>query len=372
VKVNPQRKGIRLNPAIQRKNTRPVYLGGVKIGGGAPVVVQSMTSSDTRDIKATVDQIRELEEAGCEIVRVAVPDATAAAAIRKIKDRIRIPLIADIHFRHELALLAMLNGADGIRINPGNISAEGIREIVTMARTNGRVIRIGINSGSLDKEIASRHGGPTPGALVESALNTIRLMEEMDFSLLKLSLKSSDVATTIAAYRLISEKTDFPLHLGVTEAGTLVQAAIKSAIGIGALLYDGIGDTIRVSVTGHPVQEMGVAYGILRALNIRMVGPDIISCPTCGRCEIDLVRLTQQVESELRGMKGHLKIALMGCVVNGPGEAAEADIGIAGGRGGGILFKKGTVVRKIREEEFLPVLLEEIRMMTAEAEPANG
>jgi (E)-4-hydroxy-3-methylbut-2-enyl-diphosphate synthase len=368
--VNPQGKGIRLNPAIRRKKTKPIFLGGVQIGGDAPVVVQSMTSSDTRDISATLKQILELEEAGCEIVRVAVPDETAATAIREIKTRIHIPLIADIHFQHRLALLAMHNGADGIRINPGNISTEGIREIVTMARTSGRVIRIGINAGSLDKEIAARHGGPTPGALVESALKTIRLLEEMDFRSIKLSLKSSDVVTTIEAYRLISDKTDYPLHLGVTEAGTLVQAAIKSAIWIGTLLYDGIGDTIRVSVTGVPVQEIGVAYGILRALNLRAVGPDIVSCPTCGRCEIDLAGLADRVEGALKGMKAHLKIALMGCVVNGPGEAAEADIGIAGGRGEGILFKKGKIVRKIREEEFLPVLLEEIRTMSSDGDPA--
>ena len=349
--------------------TRPVFVGGVQIGGGAPVVVQSMTSTDTRDVEATVAQIGALSEAGCEIVRVAVPDEAAAAAIRQIRDRIRIPLIADIHFQHRLALLAMRNGADGIRINPGNIPTEGIREIVTLARASGRVIRIGINAGSLEKEIAVRHGGPTAAALVESGLKTIRLLEDMGFEALKLSLKSSDVATTIEAYRLISGKTDYPLHLGVTEAGTLVQAAIKSAIGIGTLLYDGIGDTIRVSVTGPPVQEIGVAYGILRALNLRQVGPDIISCPTCGRCEIDLAGLAGQVESALGGMKRHLKIALMGCVVNGPGEAAEADIGIAGGRGMGMLFKKGKIVRKVAEEEFLPVLLAEIAAMCEERSP---
>ncbi|MHB8769793.1 MAG: flavodoxin-dependent (E)-4-hydroxy-3-methylbut-2-enyl-diphosphate synthase [Syntrophales bacterium] len=361
-----------MKPAIRRKKTRPVFLGGVQIGGDAPVVVQSMTSTDTRDVEATVAQIGTLAEAGCEIVRVAVPDEAAAAAIRTIKDRIGIPLIADIHFQHRLALLAMHSGADGIRINPGNIPSEGIREIVTLARASGRVIRIGINAGSLEKEIAARHGGPTAAALVESALNTIRLLEEMDFGALKLSLKSSDVATTIEAYRLISAKTDYPLHLGVTEAGTLVQAAIKSAIGIGTLLYDGIGDTIRVSVTGPPVQEIGVAYGILRALNLRMVGPDIISCPTCGRCEIDLMGLADKVEASLTGMKRHLKIALMGCVVNGPGEAVEADIGIAGGRGTGILFKKGKIVRKVAEEEFLPVLLAEIAAMCDEPTPGEG
>ena len=335
----------------------------MQIGGEAPVVVQSMTSSDTRDVKATVGQIIELEEAGCEVIRVAVPDEAAADAIREIKNRIHIPLIADIHFSHQLALTAMRHGADGIRINPGNISQDGIRKIVRMAGENSKAIRIGINAGSLEKEIAGRHGGPTAEALVESALRNVHLVEEMGFDAIKLSLKSSNVATTIEAYRLISEQTDYPLHLGVTEAGTLVQAAIKSSIGIGILLYEGIGDTIRVSVTGRPVQEIGVAYGILRALNIRNVGPDIISCPTCGRCEIDLAGLAERVAEELEGMKAPLKIALMGCVVNGPGEAAEADIGIAGGRGVGMLFKKGKIVKKIREEEFIPVLMKEIRKM---------
>jgi (E)-4-hydroxy-3-methylbut-2-enyl-diphosphate synthase len=353
-----------LNPVTQRKKTRPVILGGIQIGGDAPVVVQSMTCSDTRDIRATVEQVLELEEAGCEIIRVAVPDEIAAVAIREIKDGIHIPLIADIHFNYQLAITAMRYGADGIRINPGNIPEYGIREIVKWAKASGKVIRIGINSGSLDKDIAAHHGGPTAEALVESAMQNIRLLEEMDFCSIKLSLKSSDVATTIAAYRLVSQMTEYPLHLGVTEAGTLVQAAIKSAIGIGILLHEGIGDTLRVSVTGHPVQEMGVAYGILRALKIRNVGPDIISCPTCGRCEIDLEGLAERVEMELKGLKAPLKVALMGCVVNGPGEAVEADIGIAGGRGTGMLFKKGKVIRKIREEEFIPVLLAEIREMT--------
>ena len=355
-----------MSPIGRRKKTKSVCLGGVQIGGEAPVVVQSMTSSDTRDVKVTVGQILELEDVGCEIVRVAVPDEAAAAAIREIKDRIHIPLIADIHFSHQLALLAMRHGADGVRINPGNISQDGIRKIVRMAGENGKVIRIGINAGSLEKEIAGRHGGPTAVALVESALRNIRFLEEMGFDAIKLSLKSSDVATTIDAYRLISEKTDYPLHLGVTEAGTLVQAAIKSSIGIGVLLYEGIGDTIRVSVTGRPVQEIGVAYGILRALRIRNVGPDIISCPTCGRCEIDLAGLVGRVEEELKGMTAPLKIALMGCVVNGPGEAAEADIGIAGGRGVGMLFKKGKILKKISEEEFVPVLMKEIRKMASE------
>lgn len=352
-----------LSSEIRRRKTRTLDLGGVRVGGDAPIVVQSMTSTDTRNVEATVGQILELEEAGCEIVRVAVPDETAAEAIREIRSWIHIPLIADIHFQYPLALLAMNHGADAIRINPGNIPMDGIRKIVSAARAGRKVIRIGINSGSLDKEIAARHGGPTAQALVESALKTIRLLEEMDFNAIKLSLKSSDVSTMIAAYRLIAEQTDYPLHLGVTEAGTLVHAAVKSAIGIGALLFDGIGDTIRVSVTGSPVSEIGIAYEILQALNIRRVGPEIVSCPTCGRCEIDLAGLVEQVERELRGMKIPLKIALMGCVVNGPGEAAEADIGIAGGRGSGMLFRKGKIVRKIREEEFIPVLMEEIRKM---------
>jgi (E)-4-hydroxy-3-methylbut-2-enyl-diphosphate synthase len=359
-----------LDPSGQKRKTKPVHLGGLQIGGGAPVVVQSMTSTDTRDVKATLRQIRRLTGAGCEVIRVAVPDEAAAAAIHEIKSRISIPLIADIHFREDLAILAMNHGADGIRINPGNIPREGIRKIVRAARRCGKVIRIGINAGSLEKKIAARHGGPTAEALVESALSSIRLLESMDFGAIKLSLKSSDVATTIEAYRLAARQTDYPLHLGVTEAGTLLQAAIKSAIGIGTLLYDGIGDTIRVSVTGDPVQELGVAYSILRALKIREVGPDIIACPTCGRCEIDLAPLVRKVERGLKDVKAPLKIALMGCVVNGPGEAREADIGIAGGKGAGMLFKKGRTVRKVAEAEFLTVLLEEIGKMTAAGVPA--
>jgi (E)-4-hydroxy-3-methylbut-2-enyl-diphosphate synthase len=349
-----------------RKKTRTIDIGGVKIGGGAPVVVQSMTSCDTRDVRATLEQIRALEDAGCEMVRVAVPDEEAASAIKKIRPKMNIPLIADIHFRDDLAVIAMNYGADAVRINPGNIPVDGIRRIVSAAKQSKKAIRVGVNSGSLEKDIAIRHGGPTAPALVESALRNIHLLEEMGFTDMKLSLKSSDVSTTIEAYRSISVLTDYPLHLGVTEAGTLMRSAIKSAIGIGALLYEGIGDTIRVSITGDPLQEIGVAYDILRALKIRTVGPEIISCPTCGRCEIDLVSLASQVEQKLRGMKTPLKIALMGCVVNGLGEAQEADIGIAGGKGSGMLFKKGKVVRKIKEDEFVPVLLEEIRLMTGE------
>ncbi|MEA1936476.1 MAG: flavodoxin-dependent (E)-4-hydroxy-3-methylbut-2-enyl-diphosphate synthase [Thermodesulfobacteriota bacterium] len=346
---------------IKRKKTRPVYVGDVQVGGDAPVVVQSMTCTDTRDVKATVEQIRRLEDAGCELIRVAVPDREAAEVLTDIRKAMRVPLIADIHFNHILALEAIKNGADGIRINPGNISKDKIKEIISAAAERDIVIRIGINAGSLDKEILSKYGGPTSAALVESALDNIALFEGMGFTSIKLSLKSSDVATMVESCRLISEKTDYPLHLGVTEAGSIINSSVKSSIGIGILLYEGIGDTIRVSITGDPVSEVDVAYGILRALNVRRVGPDIISCPTCGRCEIDLFKLVDEVEEKLAGMKEYMKIALMGCVVNGPGEAAEADIGIAGGRGSGVLFKKGKVVRKIREEEFVEVLMDEIK-----------
>ncbi len=349
-----------------RKNSRPVFLGDVQIGGGAPVVVQSMTCTDTRDVAATVAQIRALEAAGCEVVRVAVPDREAASRLAEIKTNIGIPLVADIHFDYRLALEAINQGVQGIRINPGNIGSKvKVRAIISLAKERGTVIRIGVNAGSLEKEIAARYGGPTAAALAESALRNIALLEDMDFRAMKLSLKSSDVPTMIEAYRLVAEKSNYPLHLGVTEAGTLLSSAIKSSIGIGLLLYEGIGDTIRVSVTGDPVAEMRVAYGILRSLGIRNVGPEIISCPTCGRCEIDVLKLAEEVETRLAGMKTYLKIALMGCIVNGPGEAAEADIGIAGGRGFGFLFKKGKKIKKIKEDEFVTVLLEEIKSLAA-------
>ena len=345
------------------KKSRAIRIGSVQIGGGAPVAVQSMTCTRTQDINQTVVQIRKLEQAGCEIIRVAVPDSEAAAALPSIKKRIHLPLIADIHFDYRLALSAVESGVDGIRINPGNIRRDNLKKIILAAAQRDTVIRIGVNSGSLEKTILAKYHGPTAEALVESALGNICFFEDLGFSKIKISVKSSDVPTMIKAYRLLAAATDYPLHLGVTEAGSLLQAAVKSAMGIGILLNDGIGDTIRVSVTGNPISEIPVAYAILRGLNIRKVGPDIISCPTCGRCEIDMTRLVRQVEKRLAGMQQHLKIALMGCVVNGPGEAAEADIGIAGGRGMGLLFKKGKVVRKITQEEFIPALMEEIEKM---------
>ena len=351
---------------IKKRKTRKINLGNMQIGGGAPVVVQSMTNTDTRDVKATVAQIRALEKLGCEVIRIAVPDNEAVEAIPAIKKRICLPLIADIHYNYRFAIDAMKRGVAGIRINPGNIAEDKIREIIKVAKERETVIRIGVNSGSLQKELLLKYGGATAEALVESALKNIELFEDENFGLIKLSLKSSDVPTMIEAYRAIAAKTDYPLHLGVTESGTLVNAAIKSALGIGTLLYEGIGDTIRVSVTGDPVLEIPLAYGILRALNIRKVGADIVSCPTCGRCEIDLLNLTNKIEKALTGRKEYLKVALMGCVVNGPGEAADADIGIAGGKGYGILFKKGKAFKKVKEKDFEKVLLEEINMMIEE------
>lgn len=338
------------------------------MGGDAPVVVQSMTNTDTRDVTATVAQSRRLEEAGCEIIRVAIPDEAAADALPSIRKGIGIPLIADIHFHEALAVKALEAGVDGIRINPGNLGKKSIRKIIGVAKERDAAVRIGVNAGSLEKDLLKKYGGPTAEALVESALRNLAPFEEAGFTNLKLSLKSSHVATMIEAHRRISEVTDFPLHLGVTEAGTLLEASIKSSIGLGILLYEGIGDTIRVSITGDPVPEVKVAYSILRALGVRKVGPEIISCPTCGRCEIDLIGLAEAVEKRLSGMRGYLKIALMGCVVNGPGEASEADIGIAGGRGTGLLFKKGKAVRKIREEDFVTGLMDEIMQMTGQKE----
>lgn len=351
---------------IVRRKTKKINLGIVTIGGDSPVVVQSMTNTNTCDVQSTVAQIKKMERAGCEIIRIAIPDQEAVSAIPFIKKKISIPLIADIHFNYRFAIDAMKSGVDGIRINPGNMARDKIKAIIKVAKERDIVIRIGINSGSLQKDLLLKYGGVTPEALVESALQNITLFEDQGFDLIKLSLKSSDVPSMIEAYREIAAKTNYPLHLGVTEAGTLMSSAVKSSIGIGTLLYEGIGDTIRVSVTGDPVLEMPLAYGILRALNIRKVGPEIVSCPTCGRCEIDILRLTNRMEKALAGRKEYLKVALMGCVVNGPGEAADADIGIAGGKKQGILFKKGKVFRKVREKDFEKVLLEEINLMMSE------
>jgi (E)-4-hydroxy-3-methylbut-2-enyl-diphosphate synthase len=326
-----------------------------------------MTKTDTRDIQKTVHQIRRLEEAGCEIIRVAVVDEEAARAITEIKKKIRIPIIADIHFHPRLALRAMESGADGLRINPGNIGGrDRLKPIITEARDRFIPIRIGVNSGSLEKDLLKRFGGTTPEAMVSSALRTIEWMEDLGFHLIKVSLKASDVLRTVGAYRLFSKKSDYPLHLGVTEAGKGSGAIVKSSIGMGLLLSEGMGDTLRVSLTGDPMDEVRVGYEILRALNIRKRGIEIISCPTCGRCEVDLTRLVEKVERAVKKITTPLTVAIMGCVVNGPGEAKEADVGIAGGKGVGVLFKKGKVGRKVREKDFVPVLLREIYEMTEE------
>ena len=349
---------------MQKKITRRIYVGNVPIGGGAPVAVQSMTNTDTRDVSSTVRQIKRLSEAGCEIVRLAIIDKEAATALREIKSKVETPLIADIHFDHRLALASMDAGADGLRINPGNIgSQKAVSKVVKAARENKVSIRIGVNAGSLHKEILLKYGRPSPEAMVESAMEHIRLFEALDFDQIKISLKSSNVMNTISAYELLSERVDYPLHLGVTEAGTLISGTVKSAIGIGYLLAKGIGDTFRVSLTRDPVEEVRVAYEILRALDLRYRGPEIISCPTCGRTEIDLFGLVDKVERALSGIKASPKIAIMGCVVNGPGEAKEADIGIAGARGQGILFKKGEVVRKVPESELAEVLISEVKRL---------
>ena len=350
---------------MERRKTRQISIGPVKVGGDAPISVQSMTKTDTRDIRETVHQIRRLQEAGCEIVRVAVVDEEAARAITEIKKKIQIPLIADIHFHSRLALMAIESGADGLRINPGNIGGrDRLKPIVNMAKDHSIPIRIGVNSGSLEKDLLKRFGGATPEAMVSSALRTIEWMESLGFHLMKVSLKASDVSRTVEAYRLFSKKADYPLHLGVTEAGKGSGAIVKSSIGIGLLLSEGIGDTLRVSLTGDPLEEVHVGYTLLRALNIRKRGVEIISCPTCGRCEVDLTRLVEKIERTVKKIATPLTVAMMGCVVNGPGEAKEADIGIAGGKGVGVLFKKGKVVRKLREKDFVPVLLKEIYEMT--------
>ena len=349
---------------MERRKTRQIRIGSVKIGGEAPISVQSMTKTDTRDVGKTVRQIRLLEEAGCEIVRVAVVDEEAARAIAEIKKKIRLPLIADIHFHSHLALKAVESGADGLRINPGNIGErDRLRPLIRKARDRSVPIRIGVNSGSLEKDLLKRFGGATPEAMVSSALRTVEWMENLGFDLIKISLKASDVLRTVEAYRLFSKKADYPLHLGVTEAGRGASAIVKSSIGIGLLLNEGIGDTLRVSLTGDPAEEVRVGYGILRALNIRKRGVEIISCPTCGRCNVDLTPLVAKVERGVKTISNPLTVAMMGCVVNGPGEAREADIGIAGGKGVGVLFKKGKVVRKLKEKDFVSVLLDEIKEM---------
>jgi len=349
---------------IPRKKTHPITLGTVKIGWGAPLAVQSMCNTDTRDVEATLGQIAKLEAVGCEIVRLAVPDEDAARALGGIRKGTTMPLIADIHFSHTLALEAVKQGVDGLRINPGNIGGKDkVGEVVKACRERNIPIRIGVNAGSLEKHLLEKYGHPTPEAIVESAFGHIRMLEDLDYREIKVSLKASDVLTTVEAYRLFAKQSDYPVHIGISEAGTLFSGAIKSSVGLGILLSEGIGDTMRVSLTADPAEEVRVAYEILKALKIRQRGVNLISCPTCGRTEIDIIGLAEEVERRLAHIKEPLTVAVMGCVVNGPGEAREADIGIAGGKGTGLLFKHGEIVRKFDEKELADVLVREVEEM---------
>ena len=342
----------------KRQRTKKVWVGKVPVGGGAPVSVQSMTKTDTRDVSSTIRQIRKLEKAGCEIIRAAVPDMKAASALPEIKKGIKIPLVADIHFDYRLALKAIDAGVDKLRINPGNIGAKWkVKEVAKAARDGKIPIRVGVNAGSLPRDLLKKHKKTKPSALVEAALRQVRMLEDLSFNDIVISLKAFDVPTTVEAYQLISKKTKYPLHVGITEAGLPQAGSIRSALGIGILLASGIGDTIRVSLTGDPVEEVRVGYEILKSLNLREHGPTIISCPTCGRCEIDIISMTKKVERKTRNIEAPIKIAVMGCVVNGPGEAKDADVGIAGGRGYGLLFRKGKVVGKVKEKDLVATLL---------------
>jgi (E)-4-hydroxy-3-methylbut-2-enyl-diphosphate synthase len=344
-----------------RKRTKTIYVGKVPVGGGHPIPVQSMTKTDTSDVKSTVKQIRSLQKSGCEIIRLAVPNMEAAKSLSIIRRSVNIPMIADIHFDWRLALEAVRQGVDGLRINPGNIGARWkIGEVVAACSERGLPIRIGVNAGSLEKELLRRYRHPTPEALVESAERHIEILEELDFTDIKVSLKASDVLKTIEAYRLFSEKYDYPLHIGISEAGPPSTGTIKSSVGLGILLNEGIGDTMRVSLTAKPEEEVRVAYAILGSLGLRKKGVDIVSCPTCGRCKVDLKNLVARVEAGLKYIDMPMTVAVMGCVVNGPGEAMEADFGIAGGRGRGILFRKGKIIKRLSEKELLDALFEEI------------
>lgn len=352
---------------IHRKKTRKIFVGNLPIGGGSPIIVQSMTKTDTRDIKSTVKQIRSLAVNGCEIIRIAVPDIEAARALSKIKKSVSIPIIADIHFDWRLAIESIQQGVDGLRINPGNIGARWkIAEVVSACSAKNIPIRIGVNAGSLGKKLLKKYGHPSPEALVESAAEHIEILEGLRFRNIKVSLKASNVLTTINAYKLFARSFRYPLHIGISEAGLSFTGIIKSSVGLGILLSEGIGDTIRVSLTADPLEEVRTAYEILKSLGLRKKGADLISCPTCGRCEIDLRGLASKVENRLRGIDKPITVAVMGCVVNGPGEAREADIGIAGGKGSGILFKKGRIIKRLKEKELLKELLREINLLIAE------
>ena len=347
-----------------RKQKRIVNIGGVKIGGDNPVAIQSMCNTDTRDVKATVNQIHELENAGCEIIRVAVPDMVAAKAVADIKKQIHIPLVVDIHFDYRLALECMKNGADKVRINPGNIGdRDRVKQVVEMAKEREIPIRIGVNGGSLERELLQKYGGVTADALVESAMGHVAILDELNFNNVVVSIKISDVPKMLCAYRKFNEISDIPLHIGVTESGTLKGGTVKSAVGIGALLAEGIGDTMRVSLTANPVEEIYAAYDIQKVLGMRKTGAEIVSCPTCGRTQLDLTSIANEVEKRAANIDKPIKIAVMGCAVNGPGEAREADIGIAGGKGEGLIFKKGEIIKKVPQDSLVDELMKEIETL---------
>ncbi len=346
---------------FKRKKTRMIHIGPVAIGGGAPISVQSMCNTKTTDTKATVAQIKALQTAGCDIVRLAVPDMQAAKNLHNIIAQVNVPLVADIHFDYKLALEAIEQGISALRLNPGNIGGEEkVKAVVKAAKAHNVPIRIGVNAGSLDKKILAKYGGVTPEALVESAMQHVKILEALDFHDMKISLKAHDVPLTLAAYRLMSETVDYPLHLGITEAGTVNTGIIKSAVGIGALLAEGIGDTFRISLTGDPVVEVKVANEILKSLGLKEYGPTLIACPTCGRTSIDLPAIAAKVEAKLAAIKDSIDVAVMGCVVNGPGEARGADVGIAGGNGEGLIFRKGEIIRKVPEAVLVDELFKEI------------
>ena len=352
----------------ERHKTRTVRIGDVAIGGDNPIRIQSMCNTKTENVEATVAQIRALAAAGCEIIRVAVPNEAAALALKDIRRQIKLPLVADIHFDYRLALAAMENGADKIRINPGNIGEDWkLREVVNAAKERNIPIRVGVNSGSLEKEILKKYGGVTAEGIVESALEKVGRIEELDYENLVISIKSSDVLMCIKAHELLADKTDYPLHIGITEAGTLLRGTVKSAVGLGVILYEGIGDTIRVSLTGDPLEEIKAAREILKSLGLRKGGVEVVSCPTCGRTEIDLIGLANQVEGLVERYSDlDVRVAVMGCVVNGPGEAREADFGVAGGKGAGVLIRKGELIRTMPENELLPALEAELQRVRAE------
>ncbi len=345
----------------KRRKTKVIHVGGVPVGGESPIAVQSMTKTNTRNVKSTVRQICNLEKAGCEIIRIAVPDIDAAKALGKIKSCVSIPIIADIHFDWKLALESVRQGVDGLRINPGNIGARWkVEEVVSAASNKDIPIRVGVNAGSLTKKLLAKYGHPSPEALVESAAEHIEILESLNFRNIKVSLKASNVPTTVDAYRLFSKTFRYPLHIGISEAGPSFSGIIKSSVGLGILLSEGIGDTVRVSLSSDPVEEVRVAYGILKSLGLRERGANIVSCPTCGRCEINIRGLASEVETLLRDIEKPITVAVMGCIVNGPGEAREADVGIAGGKGTGLLFKKGKIVKRLKEDELLDALKKEI------------